>query len=203
MTDQVVNLVEKLYDDSAELYNDAVCDKADTIIDDLDRAITILSDSWKGADAGVQINNVVGVFNSMLNIRNALASLAKSSQKVACDYREIQVANRADMKPFETFNISQSKPAKEEYVDNADTININSDSLQGKQLLDTVTNLYDEFKAHVEFYYDEIMNNWLKGDGRDVADEAFNDFKLNSNKYKEILQDVSNSVAEAIKNYQR
>ena len=203
MNDQVVNEVERLYDTSVELYNDVVCNKADTIIDDLDKAIAILSDSWKGADAGIQINNVVGVFNSMLNIRNALAGLAKSSQGVASDYREIQIANRANLENFEPLNISESKPTKEEYVDTADTININSDSLQGKQLLDTVTSLYDEFKASVETHYNDIMGNWLAGDGRDVADDAFNEFMLNSKKYKEVLEDVSNSIAEAIKNYQR
>ena len=204
MNDQAVTNVQQLFDTSAELYNDVVCNKADTIIDDLDKAITILSDSWKGADAGVQINNVVGVFNSMLTVRNALANLAKSAQGVAADYREIQLANRAQhLEALEPINVSDSKPSKEEYVDTADTININNDSLQGKELLDAVVDLYDDFKASVESHYNDIMGNWTAGDGRDVADEAFNDFMVSSKKYKEVLADVSNSIAEAIKNYQR
>lgn len=203
MNDQVVNDVQRLYDTAVELYKDVVCNKADTIIDNLDKSINILGESWKGADAGVQINNVVGVFNSMLTVRNALANLAKSAQGVASDYRDIQLANRAPLQSLEPISISDSKPTKEEYVDNADTININSDALQGKSLLDTVVDLYDEFKASVESHYTQIMDNWLAGDGRDVADSAFNDFMVSSKKYKEILSDVSNSIAEAIKNYQR
>ena len=204
MNDQKVREVQRLYDDSADLYNDVVCNKADGIIDDLDKAINILSNSWKGADAGVQINNVVGVFNSMLTVRNALANLAKSATGVAADYREIQLANRAEhLEALEPVTISDSKPAKEEYVDSADTIDINNDSLQGKDLLDRVNDLYDDFKASVESHYNDIMANWTAGDGRDVADSAFNDFMVSSKKYKEILSDVSSSIAEAIKNYQR
>lgn len=204
MDDQIVDNVQRLYDTSVELYNKVVRNKADGIIDDLDNSIKILSDSWKGADAGVQINNVVDVFNSMLSIRNALAQLAKGAQGVAADYRDIQLANRADhMDSLELINIAESKPAKEEYVDTADTININNDVLQGKVLLDKVNNLYDEFKSSVESYYNEIMGNWRAGDGRDVAENEFKEFITNSKRYKTILEDVSNSISEAIKNYQR
>ena len=90
-----VQNVQQLYDDAKNLYEKVVCGKADEIINNLNQAINVLKNSWEGKDAGVQINNVVDVYNAMTKIRNALAGLAKDSSTVASKYREIQNANRA------------------------------------------------------------------------------------------------------------
>ena len=45
------------------------------------------------------------------------------------------------------------------------------------------------------------MDNWTAGIGRNNADSAFNDFMSNADKYKQILTDVSESIATALKNY--
>ena len=134
MDHRVVN-VQDLYEDAVALYNDVVCGKADTIIDSLARAIEILKNSWEGMDAGVQINNVVDVYNAMAKIRNVLATLAKDSSFVASKYREIQNANRAGYEDLAVLTVGSEKTAMEPYSDPRDTININSDALNGKNLL--------------------------------------------------------------------
>ncbi len=63
--DHKVNNVQQLYDDASNLYSNVVQGKADNIINSLNQAITTLKNSWSGADTGVQINNVVGVYNAM------------------------------------------------------------------------------------------------------------------------------------------
>ena len=201
MDHKVVN-VQELYEDASKLYTDVVLGKADTIIDDLGKAIENLKTNWEGKDAGVQINNVVDVYNAMTKIRNVLATLAKDSSFVASKYREIQNANRAGYEELQAINIAGEKAAKEAYSDDRDTININSNAMNGKTLLDTVTTMYDEFKTETEHYHDTIMSNWQEGTGRNNAETAFEEFKDNADKYKEILAEVSNSIADALKNYQ-
>ena len=46
------------------------------------------------------------------------------------------------------------------------------------------------------------MDNWTSGTGRENAQSAFDKFLSNSNQYKETLNNVSNSITQAIKNYQ-
>ncbi len=194
--------VQQLYDDTVSLYDNVVCNKADTIIDSLGKAINTLKNTWEGADAGVQINNVVDVYNSMAKIRNALAGLARDASFVASKYREIQNANRAGLQDLSAISVTGEKSPLEPYSDSRDTINITADALGAKTLLDTVNAMYDEFKTEVARHYDEIMNNWQQGTGRQNADSAFSEFMESSAKYKEILENVSNSIAEALRNYQ-
>ena len=202
MMDHRVNDVQLLYDDAVALYNDVVCNKADTIIEDLTKATETLKNCWEGVDAAVQINHVIDVHNAMVKVRNALAGLSRDSSYVASKYREIQNANRAGLQALEPVTVGDAKPMLEAYVDDRDTINITADANQGKTLLDTVNNMYDEFSAEVNRYYSNIMSNWQMGTGRDNAESAFEEFIEGSKKYKAILEGVSQSITEALRNYQ-
>ena len=196
-----VNNVQQLYEDSKNLYNNVVLGKADGIINDLNQAINALKSSWEGRDAGVQINNVVDVYNAMAKIRNALAELSKDSSTVASGYREIQNANRANLENLPPLVIEGEKSPMSPYQDDRDTINITAEAMNGKTLLDNVNNAYEEFKSDVNRHYQAIMDNWKAGFGRENAEAAFNDFMNNANKYKTILEDVSRSITDAIRNY--
>ncbi len=199
--DHKVNNVQQLYDDAKSLYDNVVTNKADVIINNLNQAITTLKNSWEGRDAGVQINNVVDVYNGMTKVRNALAELATDSSAVASKYREIQNANRANFETLMPLTTENEVAPMEPYEDDRDTINITADAMNGKSLLDNVNNQYEEFKANVRTHYENIMNNWQVGTGRDRAENAFADFMASSDKYKTILEEVSQSIADALKNY--
>ena len=202
MMDHKVVDVEELYNEACRLYNEVVCGKADTVIDNLAKSIEILKNNWEGIDAGVQINNVVDVYNAMTKIRNVLATLAKDSSFVASKYRDIQKANRAGLEDLQVLNISEEKVPLEAYSDGRDTININEEALNGKALLDSVNGMYDDFKSAANQSHESIMANWQAGTGRNNAEAAFEEFMKSADTYKNILADVSDSIAEAIKNYQ-
>jgi len=118
-----VNNVQQLYIDSEKLYNDCVLKTADTLIDDLSQGINILKGCWEGADAGIQIQNVIEVHNSLVFIRNILAKLARDASSIASRYREIQNANRANLENLPVISINE-KQIMSEYSDTRDTINI-------------------------------------------------------------------------------
>lgn len=196
-----VNNVQELYNDAKKLYDEVVHDKADGIINNLNQAINTLKNSWSGKDAGVQINNVVEVYNAMTKIRNALALLAKDSTAIASNYREIQNANRANLENLAPLTIEGEIVAMEPYEDLRDTIQITAEAMTGKNLLDNVNASYEEFKSAVTREYEAIMGNWQAGMGRDKAESAFGEFMANADKYKTVLEDVSKSITDALKNY--
>lgn len=193
--------VQELHEDSKKLYNEVVLGKADGIINSLEDAINNLESNWEGKDAGVQIQNVVEVHNAMAKLRNALALLAGESSKVAADYREIQNLNRANMENLAPLTVEGNKKEMARYEDNRDTVHIDNEALRAQSILNNVLAQYDDFKSQVTRYYDAIMDNWQEGLGRETAREDFEAFMASSDKYKEILHDVSQSITDSFRNY--
>ena len=203
-TNHRVNSVQDLYEDAATLFKNFVVGteetSGDTIISNLNRAIEILRGCWEGKDAGVQINNIVTVHNGMVSVRNALSLLCNRSSSIASNYREIQNANGAGLEQLTPVQ-AEEKTKLPEYTDTRDTINITPQANDGKARLEAANNAIDGFIAGVRTYYDKIMQNWTAGTGRDDATEAFDSFISNSQKYKNTLNEVSSSIATAVKNY--
>ena len=159
-----------------------------------------LKGCWEGKDAGVQIQNLVVVHNGMVEIRNALGSLAVDSSKIASNYRNIQNANGAGLEELGVLNLEE-RAKTGDYSDTRDTVSITEEANQGKAKIDAANDAMDGFIGDVKKYYGQIMDNWTNGTGRDQATEAFDTFLANSAKYKETLNNVSNSITQAIKNY--
>ncbi len=198
-----VNNVKDLYESSLELHDNLVVTgdtSADAIILNLASGIENLKRNWKGIDAGLKIQEVITVHNEMIEVRNKLATLAMEASKVASYYREIQIKNGAPLEFYNALTI-EAKQALPEYVDNADTIDINPDAEQGKKNIDEANTNIEQFSQLVKAKYDEIMANWTQGTGRDSASEAFESFMTNVTRYKKTLSDVSENVGNALKNY--
>ena len=199
-----VNSVQNLYDDAVGLFNNVVTGgantSADTIISNIMAGIDNLKGCWEGKDAGVQIQNLVVVHNGMVEIRNALGSLAVDSSKIASNYRNIQNANGAGLEELGVLSCEE-RAKTEDYSDTRDTVSITEEANQGKAKIDAANDAMDGFIGDVKKYYGQIMDNWTNGTGREKATEAFDTFLANSAKYKETLNNVSNSITQAIKNY--
>ena len=163
--------------------------------------INNLKGCWEGKDAGTQIQNLVVVHNAMVEIRNALGELAVDSSKIAANYREIQNANGAGLEQLGALNCDP-KTKTEDYTDDRDTVNITQEANAGKQKVDAANDAMDGFIQDVKKYYGQIMDNWTAGTGRENAQNAFDNFLNNSSRYKEILNNVSGSITQAIQNYQ-
>ena len=199
--DHVVENVQQLYEDSEHLYKYVVANKADTIINELEQTIATLKSSWIGADAGVQINNVVGVYNALVKIRNVLAALSRDTSQIAAGYREIQNANRASFEELTPITIESERSTMPPYEDIRDTIRITAEAANAQRTLYSVNLTYNEFVDEVRKDYEAILNNWKAGFGRKEAEDAFNDFMNSANKYQTTLEEVSQSIADALKNY--
>ncbi len=198
-----VNNVQNLHESAVALYNNVVVNgdaSADTILNNLNQGIENLKNNWKGKDAGLRIEEVIKVHNAMISVRNALASLAVDSSKVAANYREIQNANGAGLEDLTTLSF-ETKTNLGDYSDTADTVDINPAAEQGKKLIDNANNSIDTFAGNVRVKYDEIMQNWTAGTGRDAAQNAFDSFISNVNQYKQVLSDVSANITKALQNY--
>ena len=199
-----VNSVQVLHDDAYALYNNVVIGageySADTIIGNLGSGIEILKNFWKGKDAGVQIENVVKVYNAMIGIRETLVTLAMLTSKIAADYRDIQNANGAGLEAYATI-VADNKSVIPDYVDNADTINISAEANEGKVKIDNASTAMDQFILEAKKYYDSIMQNWTVGPQREEIINKIEAFISNANRYKETLNTVSQSIKTALSNY--
>lgn len=198
-----VNNVQALHEDAMYMYNTLVMGgdaSADSILYNLSQGIENLKTNWKGKDAGYRIQDVIGVHNAMVTVRNALSQLASDSAKVAANYREIQNANGAGLETLSLINF-EVKTFLGDYTDTADTIDINPAAEAGKNFIDAANNMIDTFKNDVKIRYQYIMENWTAGSGRDAAQGAFDTFLSNVNKYRETLAETSNNITKAIQNY--
>lgn len=198
-----VNNVQGLYSSATNLYTRIVAGgdaSADYIIHNLHEGIENLKTNWKGADAGVKINEVIKIHNEMVGVRNALAQLAVDSSSVAKNYRDIQNANGAGLEYLNVINI-ESKEILDPHEDNADTIDINPAAELGKTRIDSANADLETFIRNATSILDEIMENWTVGTGRDSAQSAFDEFASNVKKYKDTLTDTSNHITDALKNY--
>ena len=173
-----VNNVQMLHDDAMYLHNNLVVGGeagADSILNSLNQAIENLKANWKGKDAGYRIQEVIGVHNAMVTVRNALDQLAVDSSKIAVNYREIQNANGAGLETLGTLAM-EVKTFLGDYSDTADTVDINPLAESGKNAIDTANNALDTFISDVRTRYNSIMENWTLGTGRDAAQGAFEMF---------------------------
>lgn len=198
-----VKLVGELHESARSLYDNVVVKgdaSAETMLEDLNSAVNNLKENWKGADAGLNIQRVIEIHNILVKVRNDLASLACDASKIAANYREIQITNGVDFPELEILTSTDKSPL-EEYINTDDTIYIQPEADQGRVNIESVVNSIDTFIANVQQKYDEIMSNWTKGTGREVADESFHSFLENTQKYKNELNNVAESIANALKNY--
>ena len=203
MNHKVLN-VSELHRYAKELFDRSVVgggdSSADTIISNLGEGIQILKNTWKGKDAGVQIQNVVSVYNGMVALRNELSVLAASTTKIAADYREIQNMNGVRGESLTTVS-ADSKTVMDDYSDTRDTVDITAEANNGRMKIESAKNGLERFEVEVRNSLTEIMNNWQAGSGRDKAVELFDGFQSQVGKYKTVLGEVSQSIATAIQNY--
>ena len=199
-----VNNVEELFFSAQHLYNNIVCgvpSGADGMLADLAQAVDVLENNWKGADAGEKIQEIVSVHNELVEVRNALALLARDSSSVASNYRRIQLENGAHFGELQALNVSE-KVDLPDYVDTADTIDINPEADLGRSLVDNVRDSIDNFILDSKKIKEDILGNWQVGTGRNNADDAFLKFEGNAKKNKDKLLDVSVNITKALQNYQ-
>ena len=199
--DHGIKNVEDLYMDSRELYNTSVMSKADSIIGDLTSAINNLRENWKGADAGVNITDVIEICREITEVRNRLADLARDANAIAVMYRKIQEGNRANLGDLPPISIVSRELYKNDYSDTADTIYIRPEAVVGKDSIGTAAKDIQAFVDSARLYKNKILDNWYMGPGRNQADDAFDAFDKSSKAKQAKLEEVANIVGKAIDSY--
>ena len=196
-----VNNIQKLFDDSRDLYTNQVVGEADTILNDLNNCITNLKNNWKGIDAGKNINKVIKTYNNMVFIRNSLFSLCSDTSNIAHNYREIQNANGAGLEELAVVTGDTVSKMDEGEMDTTDQVSINPEANQAKLLLENSKNSIDGFISSVNTKFGNIRENWLSGPKREEAVSAFEQFSQLAKESQMLLNDVSSDITTAINNY--
>lgn len=199
-----INNVTDLFDDSKRLYEELIVSSSDSsadgILGHLKEAVEALKTSWEGKDAGKQINNIITVYNSIVEVRNKLSRLAANCSEIASGYREIQNNNGGSLPALQRIDVAELNTMSE-YSDLRDTINITEGANKGKELIDTANSGFDSFLDESRKIFNKIMDNWAVGPGKQEAEDSFEQFLSVSNRYKEILSNASLEITNALKSY--
>lgn len=196
-----VENISELHIDAQNLLNNVVFGTADTILNDLNSGIEELKASWKGTDAGKNIDDLITVYNGVATFRNELAKLAKAVADIAVDYDRLQVEHGGVSSNLAPLDYSD-RSLKDSYSDNFTGIDINEGAVSGKEHVDSAKNVYESFKEEASAAFNKIMDNWTAGSGREDAEGAFNTFNSKAGEYTSILTTVSSNVTTVLQNYQ-
>lgn len=206
MLDLEIQSVDTLGADAAKLYNTYVMgtgdDSANAIRESLAAAITTMKEFWAGKDAGVQINNVIQVYNALGTIANGAGNLAKLSVKAAQTLRDLQNSNGAGFNPIDDiFPVEMTDLPP--HVDDRDTVSITSDVLAASTNLTSAVDNIGNFKNNITNTKTAIETNWTRGEslGRSSALENFQSLIDGITKYQEYLTSAVDSVKTAFDNY--
>lgn len=200
--DHKIVSMQQFHDDAYSLLTKVVKVDADNTLKEMADGSENLKNTWKGKDAGVQIMNVITVYNEMSVIRNSLSRIASTCLSIAAKYRSVQIANGANLESFTESKLEEIARLPE-YSDNSDTINIVPDAEVGRKHLENAVNNMETLLGLVKEYKDRILNNWQQGGkDRDEAVQVFDEFIGSANRYMQTLTDVANSVKQALVNYQ-
>ncbi len=199
-----VNNVQQLLDDSKKLLTEVTNGgdaSAYSIIKNLHDAYDNLVANWKGPDAGVQINNLVTVYNGMVEFRLKMADLAISAYSVGIYYRNIQSANGAGVDVPSPLSDDISPNTESPYEDNRDTIDITPEAMEGKNNIDKANNSFGELENNFRELMNSIFGNWTAGDRRSDFEEYFRDFSSKFSNYQELLNNITKNITSALENY--
>ena len=196
-----VENIELLYNDAKGLLDNVVLGTADDVMSTLEAGIDNLKTNWHGADATVNINDLIKVYNGLSEIRNALAELAVNSSLVAKTYQDIQINNGASVAPLSELSYTK-KSGLETYSDSTPGVSIVPTANEGKGKVDSAKSSFESFVEEAKSAYDKIMNNWtVGGETRAAAESAFTTFNNEVNNYISVMTDVSTNITNALSNY--
>ena len=198
--DQSIENLDSLYDNTVNIYSNILGQTGEHILENINGAINDLKTNWHGRDAGVQIQGLTTVYNEFIDIYNNLELISVGMSKICRNYRNIQVAfkTQKEEKNILTYN---KKTHMLDYTDTDDRIDINEKVKNSVSKLESAISSYDSFMKQNKMMYDNIINNWTTGYGRDKLLDLYDSFFSKEEVYKEGLNIVTNSIKTALDNY--
>ena len=198
--DQSIENLDSLYDNTVNIYSNILGQTGEHILENINGAINDLKTNWHGRDAGVQIQGLTTVYNEFIDIYNNLELISVGMSKICRNYRNIQVAfkTQKEEKNILTYN---KKTHMLDYTDTDDRIDINEEVKNSVSKLESAISSYDSFMKQNKMMYDNIINNWTTGYGRDKLLDLYDSFFSKEEVYKEGLNIVTNSIKTALDNY--
>jgi len=198
--DQSIENLDSLYDSTVNIHSNILGQTGEHILEDLYNAINNLKNNWHGRDAGVQIQGLTTVYNEFIDIYNDLQFISVGMSKVCRNYRNIQIAYKTqkEEKNVLTHNEKEHMP---NHVDADDRIDINVAVKNSVNMLENAISSYEDFMNKNKMTYNDIINNWTIGYGRDKLLDLYDSFFNREEVYKKGLNTVTNSIRTALDNY--
>ena len=196
--------VGKLYQNAVDMKNRMISANSSGSTDYtlmlLGSAIDNLKRNWEGMDAGVRIQELIDVYNFIIQFRENLCAIIKDLADSASRYRNIQIVNGGTASDLALLTIEQ-KAVMQSHFDNRDIVNINPAADTSVQSLIDAKESFDKMIGISQTLKDDAEISWQMGPNRNQIMQRLNDSILNSNKHSKKIAEVTEHVRNALKNY--
>ena len=190
------------YEQCIGIYN-TVTTTGESITSRLSQTIDALTIHWLGEDATKHVNSLVKVHSEIASFIKATVEVMADTTEKVVQVQEARESNGATNASVGTTVARDIEiPAKAEIPG---TIKYFCDQ-EARQDHENLVQLIDDFKTfseNVERDSDELMSNWISGNGRQKAQEQFDGFKNASNGYYQVMVETASALDKAVSNLEQ
>ena len=190
------------YSQCTTIYN-VVTEKGTNITSRLSQIIDALTVHWLGEDATKHINSLIKVYGEISHfIKVTVEVMSDTTEKV------VQVQEARESNGATGAEVGTTVPNSIEIAEKEDipvTVKYFCDP-EARQDHGNLTQLIDDFKtfsAEVQRDSEELMGNWISGNGRQKAQEQFESFRNSSNNYYQTMLDTATALDKAVSNLEQ
>ncbi len=193
------NNLDEGYNQCANLYN-FVKDRGDKIITNLNMNISDLEKHWQGDDATLHINGIIKVFNGLIQFVNSTIIDTSFAAEKIIEVQRVRRANGGNSMVGDSLPKADISYEKKTEINGTNEYNCDPAAKSDYSNLVQICNDFESFSNTVVNYSEELMQNWIDGNGRVNVNNNFNEFRNNSDSYKKILSNAKESLNIAITN---
>ena len=183
--------------------NTLVCTSGKNLITNLETNVANLKINWKGNDATVHINNLIGVHDVLVSVVTDAKNITAAAGIAMSNLQKVRNANGgtgsigADLPSGapESETLAKVEETTEYYCKPAAETDYNS--------LVEICNAFSTFKEDFKTKRDELMSNWTEGCDHGTAVTKFNNFEDNADTYHSILTSAKDNLNTAIENIKK
>jgi len=194
-----VRRLNDAFNTSKEIYDLEVNDGV-TFVTNLGIVIKKLKVNWTGTDATKHINNLVEVYNGLVQYFKYGIGTTLTAVKKVVQLQETRKANggggQVDTVPVFDFDFAEKV---EDSVGTA-SYQANADIKTDLLALVSVEQSFESFSLKFLTLRDNLMYNWQSGNGRDDIKESLDEFEDLSKKYIEMVKEARAGLATAVGN---
>lgn len=195
----IVNDIPSAYT-QCEGLNTLSSTQGEKLISSLGTDITNLKNNWKGSDATVHINNLIKVYNAMVDIVTTAKTITAKAGANIIELQRVVSSNGGGLNVGAALNAAAPESIAIQPVEETTEYYCSPSAKSDyAQLVEICTNFVN-FKTQFSDLKKELMANWISGLNKEDAVAAFDYFDSMTDDYNNYLTSARDNLEIAINN---